>query len=117
MPSMKDLLSQRYSLVEAAKAIRDRAKAANRDLTDSELTSIEVGLEAAEAVHAEIQKQDPSSPAFRRDVDGAWAVANTSPGVPRAILGNPGRSGPQDAGNRLPSRFLPPIAGDDVSFG
>lgn len=94
MPSMKDLLSQRYSLVEAAKAIRDRAKNSNRDLTDAELTAIETGLEAAEAVHAEIQKQDPSSPAFSRDVDGAWSVANTSPAVPRAILGNPGRNGP-----------------------
>lgn len=129
MPSMKDLLSQRYSLVEAAKAIRDRAKAANRDLTDAELTAIETGLEAAEAVHAEIQKQDPSSPTFRRDVDGAWAVANTSPAVPRSVLGSfrsdpPGYGSPAprfvhggSAGGSIAARLFGDCRGQNNGFG
>jgi HK97 family phage major capsid protein len=121
MPSLNILRSRHTESINAAKAIRDKAVREDRDLSAGELIELEKHLEDADQIVREMDRQEGMvrhMPNARDGYDARLATHGNLPnGVPRAILGNPGRSGPQDAGNRLPSRFLPTIAGDDVSFG
>lgn len=98
MPSLNVLRSRHTESINAAKAIRDKAVREDRDLSAGELIEIEKHLEDADEIVAEMDRQEGMVrhlPNARDGHDARLATHRNLPnGVPRAILGNPGRSGP-----------------------
>lgn len=83
--TVKELLAARQTEIDAAKAIRDKAKAENRDLTDTELSQVETHLGKADEHQAAIdaaRKRD----AVNARLDQAAALGNSPQPVPVSIL-------------------------------
>lgn len=86
--TLKELCEARQAEIDAAKAIRDKAKSEDRDLTDEELGQVEEHLASAENYQTQIDAIRKRQVVLSR-LDDADEAARQPVGVPRAILGNP----------------------------